>query len=320
MKRFLIIITFLLVLRANGQQDSLNRELVKNNRYFSFIYENDFFSATDRYYSQGVMLELVMPFMRKSPFSKTLIRWNKNAQNYYGLRVEQDCFTPVSIRFDTLNRLERPYSGTFAMGHFLSSIDPVKKQRLYTQLDLGVIGPLAKCEETQKGIHKALDNIAPLGWENQISNDLLLNYKFQYEKALVSAKYIELIGTTEARAGTIYDDIGAGIHLRTGKINSYFDNYGITKNAAKNKFQAYFTAKAKGKLVAYNGTLQGGLFTKSIYEIAPQNVTRAVFFSYLSVVVTYKRLSLEYARTYLSKEFKTGLDHGWGRCNITVCF
>lgn len=320
MKPILIIFFSLAFLAANSQQDSLNKELVKNNRYFSFIYENDFFSATDRYYTQGVIMEFVMPFIRKSPFSKPLIRLNKNVQNYYGLHFEQDCFTPRSIRYDTLNRLERPFTGTFAIGHFLISLDPVKKQRLNTQLDIGIIGPCAKCEDEQKAIHKGLVNIAPLGWENQLSQDLVLNYSASYEKGLFTKKYIELIAFTDARLGTLYDDIGGGLHLRFGKMNSYFKHLGVIRNSDENKFQLYFTVKAKGKFVGYNATLQGGPFSKSIHEFSGDQITRGVFNSYFDVILTYKRLSLEYARTYITKEFATGLDHGWGRCNITVYF
>ncbi|MBA3663713.1 MAG: lipid A deacylase LpxR family protein [Bacteroidetes bacterium] len=320
MKIFFIGCALFACARIFGQQDSLNRELVKNNRYYSFIYENDFFSATDRYYTQGVISELILPVIKKSPFSKTLIRLNKNVQNYYGLHFEQDCFTPISIRFDTLNRLERPFTGTFAVGHFLSSIDPVKKQRLNTQLDIGIIGPCAKCEEEQKGIHKGLDNIAPLGWENQLSQDIVLNYSASYEKAIFSKEFIELIGSADVRGGTLYDDLGGSLHLRFGKMNSYFKQLGIIKNAQVNKFQLFFTVKAKEKWVGYNATLQGGPFSSSIHEITAKNVSRAVFSSYFSVVLAYKRISLEYARTYITKEFVTGVDHGWGRCNITVCF
>lgn len=320
MKIFVFFLFSVVCFLTKAQSDSLNQELVKNNRYFRFIYENDFFSATDRYYTQGIMVELVMPFMRKSPFSKLLIRLNKQAQNYYGLRFEQDCFTPISIRFDTLNRLERPYTGTFVMGHFLASIDPIKKRRLTTELDLGVIGKCARCEDEQKAIHKALLNIAPLGWENQLNNDVVINYSALFEQAIFSHKNIELIGFADGRIGTLYDDVGGGLHLRFGKMNSYFKHLGFVKNASEKKFQLFFTAKAKAKIVGYNATMQGGPFSASIHEIEAKNISRGVFFSYFSVILNYKRLNLEYARTYITKEFVTGVDHGWGRCSISVCF
>ncbi len=309
----------MLNLAGAQNQDSINADLVKNNRYFRYIYDNDFFSQTDRYYTQGIIPELIAPFVKKSPFSKVLIRLNKKVQNYYGLAAEQECFTPKSIRWDTLNRLERPYTGVIFLTHFLVSIDPIKKQRLTTKFDIGAIGPCAKCEEEQKGIHKALKNIAPLGWEWQLSNDLVLNYSGLYEKGMVTKKYFEMIGFADARVGTLYDDIGGGFYFRLGLMNSYFKHYGVIKNA-KNKFQFYITAKARGKLVGYNATMQGGPFSTSIYEMDANVIERKVYSLSASAVFAYKRLSLEFSRVYLTKEFERGVEHGWGRCSIMGCF
>ena len=87
---------------------------------------------------------------------------------------------------------ERPYAGTFYISHLLSSLSKKNKLLLQTQLDFGVIGNCARCEEEQKAIHKALDNIAPLSWEYQLANDLIINYRAKLEKGFVSRKYLEL--------------------------------------------------------------------------------------------------------------------------------
>ena len=121
----------------------------KLENYIRLQYDNDFFSATDRYYTQGIQLAVIHPVIRFSPFSFALIRLNKNALNYYGLQFEQDCFTPRNIRYDTLNYTERPYAATFFVSHTLSSLNPGKKTALHTRLDLGVIGPCARCEDEQ---------------------------------------------------------------------------------------------------------------------------------------------------------------------------
>ena len=92
----------------------------------------------------------------------------------------QDCFTPASIRRDTFLRGDRPFAATMYLGHFKISNREEKKQRLISEIDLGAIGPCAVCEEEQKGIHRSLLNIQPLGWEFQISNDVLLNYRMRY--------------------------------------------------------------------------------------------------------------------------------------------
>jgi hypothetical protein len=283
-------------------------------------YDNDFFNATDRYYTQGVYFELIAPFLGKSPISKTLIPLNKKAQNYYGIIIQQDCFTPGSIRYDTLNYLDRPFAATMYLSHILTSIDNRKKRRLTTRLDLGVIGPCAVCEEEQKWIHKSLVNIAPLGWENQLATDYIINYSVNFEQGIFSKKHLELAVSADARAGTLYDDISAGLLLRTGFMNSYFDHYGVIKNSEKNKFQLYLLLRGKIKFVGYNATMQGGLFSKDIHALPDRSINRYVLHGAAGVVLAYKRVSLEYTKIYISPEFLKGRYHGWGHCNLTLAF
>jgi len=322
MKNYCIVVFLLSSISFCKSQsvDSLKTDLAKTNRYFIYNYENDFFSYTDRYFTQGINPELMAPFMRKSPLSKVLIPLNKNVQNYYGLAFEQDCFTPKSIRLDTLNKLDRPFSAVFFMTHLLISIDSENKRRLTTKFDIGVIGPCARCEEEQKAIHKALVNIQPLGWEGQVRNDLVLNYSASFEQGFFLWKHVEFIALADARLGTLYDDIGGGIYFRLGLMNSYFKNLGVVKNASSNKFQFYFTVRGNGKIVAYNATLQGGPFDRSAYTLDSQNICRTVFSGSGSLVLAYKRVSFEFAKYYLSKEYLTCVNHGWGRCTVMVCF
>jgi lipid A 3-O-deacylase len=251
----------------------------KLESYIRFKYDNDFFSATDRYYTQGIQLSVIHRVIKFSPLSYSLIRLNKNALNYYGLHFSQDCFTPKSIRYDTLNYLERPFAATFFMSHTLNSLSPEKKIALQTQLDLGVIGPCAMCEEEQKAIHRSLVNIQPLGWENQLQTNYIINYRAKFEKGLFNKKHREIIGDAAARLGTLYTDFSVGLTGRMGFFSAYFNNLGMDKNAMERKsnFQFYGILKAKVKAVAYNATVQGGMFNdQSVYTISDNRVTRVV--------------------------------------------
>ena len=172
----LILLFTLYVTSSIAKSDTLPTIANKQERYFKFNYDNDFFSERDRYYTQGVYLEFIMPFVKKSPLSKLLISLDKTANNYYGITLEQDVFTPRSIRVDRIYYTERPFCGVFLFSHTLASINKEKKQRLNTRLDIGLIGPEAMGEEEQKGVHHALDNIQPQGWEYQISTDFIINY------------------------------------------------------------------------------------------------------------------------------------------------
>ena len=315
----LLLISFTFKLFSQNSDTLILKQKLEN--YIRLNYDNDFFSATDRYYTQGINLTIIHPVIRYSPISKALVALNKKALNYYGLIVTQDCFTPRSIRYDTINYLERPYAATFFVSHFLTSINSSKKTLLQTQIDLGVIGPCAKCEDEQKAIHKALLNIRPLGWENQVKTDLIVNYKVKFEKGILIKKNIEFVANSTLRIGTLYSDLGLGLFTRIGFFSPYFNDLGLQKNAVKNKFKLYGVFKLNSKLVGYNATLQGGLFnTKSVLTVSENRINRLVIEGLAGVVVAYKRVSLEYSKTLLTPEFDGGLFHGWGKCVITVCF
>lgn len=309
---------------AFSQVDSVTAAPGKLENYIRFTYDNDLFSQMDRYYTQGIMLDFIHPVIKYSPVSYALIRLNKTALNYYGLHVEQDVFTPKSITYmgGTVYYGEQPFAATFFVSHTLASLNPQKKLSLKTQLDLGIIGPAAKGKEEQTAIHKATNNDRPLGWNNQVAQDVIINYGATFEKGIINARYFEFISSASVRLGTLYTDAGIGLNARLGLFTPYFNNLGLAKNThGKNRFKAYVFGRLNGKAVGYNATLQGGVFnTNSVYTIPPGHVTRLVGDAWYGIVLAYKRVSIEYTKAFVTPEFKNGLDHGWGRCVITVCF
>jgi lipid A 3-O-deacylase len=303
--------------KVSAENDSVG---IKRENYFRYNYDNDFFSATDRYYTQGVRLELILNSFVHNPLSKGMFRL-KGAANYYGIGFERDGFTPRSIRHDSVYYGERPYACVNFLSSFIISTDQEHQQSLFSQIDLGMIGPFTRGEEEQKYIHKVLNNIQPLGWEYQIANDAVVNYTLRYEKGFFMKKHIEFIGMLGVRAGTLYDDISMGGTLRIGILNSYFSSPGLTKNSEGKKFQCYVFFRENVKAVGYNATMQGGAFNKSsFYTLRVGEINRVVGTAYAGIVIAYKRVSLEYTKAYITPEFEKGLSHGWGHCNITVCF
>ena len=319
MKNKLFLFFTLFTSVSFSQTDSLGVK-VKQENYFKFNYENDFFNETDRYYTQGIIATLIHPIVRHSPFSKALLKLNSNTVNYYGIHAQLDCFTPKSIRVDTIMFGERPYTGTIFISHSLNSLSKEKKLLLQTQLDLGGIGKCARCEDMQKAIHKGLVNIRPLSWEYQLANDFVINYTSKLEKGIIYKKYFELMVNGNFRAGTLYTDLGTGLNVRFGFFDPYFNNLGLSKDPSSRKFKIYANIKTNTKLVGYNATLQGGIFSKDIYVIDADNVERFVFTGTVDVVVAFKRFSLTYSRTYITREYHTGVDSGWGGIFMAIAF
>lgn len=97
-----------------------------------------------------------------------------------------------------------------------------------------------------------------------------------------------------------------------GRINAPFTSI---KN--KTNFEIYFYLQGLATIIGYDASLQGGLFNKkSPYVIANQNINRITFQNNLGITLPYKSLYLEYTRSELSKEFKTGKSHQWGGFRI----
>src|SRR4029078_1738772 len=90
---------------------------IPNDAYWRLHYDNDFFTATDQFYTQGVNLEVVHPGLRKFPFSKFLLR-PKNQAIQYGIAMIHDVYSPSSIRHPEIILNDRPYCANWMLTTF----------------------------------------------------------------------------------------------------------------------------------------------------------------------------------------------------------
>src|SRR4051812_49418585 len=79
------------------------------SHYFRFSYENDFFQATDRYYTQGIQAELVSPSLQHIPVMRLLIHPHSGSATY-GVAVQHAGYTPTSISSDDILHGDRPFA------------------------------------------------------------------------------------------------------------------------------------------------------------------------------------------------------------------
>ena len=296
-----------------------NPDSLKENkfRYVSLDYQNDYFNATDYYFTQGVRIDVIAPIFRKSPISKMLLRAGKNPVDVHGIFASQECFTPTSIRSDSILTGDRPFAACIFIGQMRVSSNKEKKYQLSSEIIFGFIGSRGGCMETQQTIHGWINGIDPHGWEYQISDDFIINYSAKYEKLVVTKKSFEFIPYLNIRAGILYDNASAGIKIRTGIMSSFFDSY---KKPGK-KFLCYAELWGQTTGVAYNTTLQGGMFNKQTpYVILNEGMERILFSAGGKIVLNFKKLTLVYSRTWITPEFKKGLKHGWGGITIKVNF
>ncbi len=280
---------------------------------FTFRYENDFFSATDKYYTQGVLLEYSASFIKASPATRLLLRL-RDGQERHSFFAEQNCFTPSSIRRDTILTGDHPFAAALFVGQRLVSADPVRGIKLTSTLELGAMGPCAICAEEQRGIHRALHNIEPLGWQFQVAGDVIVNYDVEVQKRLFRLPFAEASVGASTELGTYRTNVVLDGDLELGHFDSGFDGRTPGKG-----FRASAFLNGRVKAVGYDASLQGGILNSdSPYVLSAGSIERAVLVGGGGVRFGYHRLSLDYSRTFTTREFAGGTDHGWGTLFVQI--
>lgn len=225
--------------------------------------ENDFFlfkgDGTDRYYTNGIKLEYFYHKEKRKCLSALLLQISED-RNTFSWGIAQNMFTPSRIDIKTVQYDDRPYAGALFAIHSLNSYDYSKKIKIKTEIDLGVIGPLSLADKTQIWIHKLIKDEKPQGWENQVPNDIIINYNIEIEKELIDVRdRLTVAGTLESYVGTMYDAMGAGFLLKTGKVKTMFEDTDKSL-PAKKKHQIYLLFKPTIRVIYFNALLQGGIF------------------------------------------------------------
>ena len=281
-------------------------------------YDNDFFRATDYYYSQGYSIEVVHPVLRKNPLTSLLIK-AKTTQAQYGLAFEHFGFTPTTIRSDVIELGDRPFAACLLLKTFSQSLDTLRRVRVSSALSTGMMGPVALGGQIQAALHRLLNGVEPRGWQHQIRNEVLLNYSLTYEKQLFAYRHaLSVSALAQAQLGTFSDRFQTGVVVMAGRFESPFVH---TPNKGRLPMQLYVYAQPLVSVVAYDASLQGGLLNRSSpYVIAAGQLARTTLQANVGVVFSYKHLYLEYYQSMLSREFATGQSHQWGGVKMSLSF
>jgi lipid A 3-O-deacylase len=291
---------------------------INAGKYTRIFYENDFFTGTDRDYTQGIYIERVTPSLSHFLLSKLL--WHpKNDNIKYGIAIEDDGYTPNIIDKSAIQYGDRPYAGVLFIKTFVTATNTRKRERFSTLLSTGIIGQSAGGAPMQKAIHHWIHYTQPLGWPNQIRNDVVLNYQINFEKELVHYNNnFSLVSYNSARIGTLSTKVSTGINAMIGNFYSSFDD---NNNVHHKKIQYYFYDQPSINFVGYDATLQGGLFNHtSPYTIAGKDITRINLMNRWGFVLIFKSLYLEYFQSCNTPEFTPLIAHRSGGLQIGFGF
>src|SRR5450755_4610230 len=120
---------YTVTVRGQAMDNTLSYRNIPSNKYFRINYENDFFAAFDRDYTQGILIEKVHPGLNHFPLMKIL--WHPSGSEIrYGLAIEHNAYTPNDIAAYDIQYGDRPFAGVLLLKSFLIADDFVRKQRI----------------------------------------------------------------------------------------------------------------------------------------------------------------------------------------------
>lgn len=250
---------------------------------FTFQFENDFFSDTDRHFTHGTKLSYVTA--ERTPEENDLIAdaaryvpfFPEGARARATYALGQNMYTPEDISQERLIEDDRPYAGWLYAGFGLVAEDPEARRIDNLEIDIGVVGPWSKADSTQKQWHRWFDFDDPKGWDNQLENEPGVMVLFERQQRafdtldLPMGLEAELLPSFGFAAGNVMTYASVGATVRFGddlsvdygppRIRPSLPTGGFLRRSEG--FNWYVFASIGGRAVAHNIFLDGNTFSDS---------------------------------------------------------
>ncbi len=226
--------------------------------------DNDSFlgQGSDRYYTNGIFF-----FYRTALSVKDT---GKIKNKILGFEGGQKLYNAFNGRIPNPTLIDRPIAGYLYAGVNLNLLY-ANESNLKLTAQIGVLGPGALGDETQTSIHEWFGFYQPLGWQYQIHDGAQLNLSADYNKLLFRKGLVDLTLATHAALGNGFSGLGVGPLVRFGNFNHLYNSVSTQSTISRSstgdlhphEFFAYY--KPMLNYVAYNATIQGSLFNKTVY-------------------------------------------------------
>lgn len=180
--------------------------------------------------------------------------------------ASQTMYAPSDLKREDHIKGDRPYCGMLLGGLGYELYNRSSGWSNYGEANLGIIGPFAKCKETQTMIHRWLHCRKPMGWDNQLHNEFVVNAQWWTKYNWSLCDYVALVPRIGLAGGTIQDFTEVGCDLKIGwNIRRTVKNNIIFSSTRgdghwNSRLSAYVYAGVCERYYLYNHILEGSMF------------------------------------------------------------
>jgi len=291
-----------------------------------FQSDNDSFlgQGSDRYYTNGFFIY----YRHAMDVSKMK---GDVANAVFGLELGQKIYNAQSGQLPSAAFVDRPFAGYLYLG---ASANILYKNETTVKIGarVGVVGPAAGGYPIQKFIHNTFGFYELNAWQYQVRNAAQLNLNLDVNKLIARASWVDLSYTGYLNLGTGFNGLGVGPMVRLGNFNQLFQSVStqstVSRSANTNllhKTELFFYYKPQVNAIAYDATVQGGLFKKhpeaGTQEIVG-DIKHFVFSNQLGASLAASRFVVDLSAYVNTRDVKSMArsTHQWGSLTVLYRF
>ena len=238
--------------------------------------------------------------------------------------LQQTMYAPPDLSLKHHVPGDRPYAGVLLGGVGYEFFRDVQSPwSHYGEFNFGVIGPSAGCKETQTFIHKILHCHKPMGWDDQLHDEPILNAQWWTRYSWFLNSWVAIVPKAGVTMGNLQDFGEIGCDLKVGwNIERPTDNgmifSAVEKTPWQEKLSAYAFVGASERYYIYNHILQGSMFNHKDDNLKV-GIERWVSELRVGLVFRYSRFFATYYAIFRTDEYKRqerspdfgGIGIGW---------
>ena len=241
---------------------------------------------------------------------------NREGKKRVSVAVGQNIFTPSDIKTAAFVENDFLYAG-WLYGS-LEILSDKGEEFDNAGLTIGMVGPSSKAEQTQKYIHQVRGDTRPQGWDNQLKDELGVDFTYErkWRKIFASELFgagFDVMPHLAANLGNVNTSAATGATLRLGydlpadygppRIHpslSGSDFFIPTK-----KFSGYLFSTFEIHAVARDIFLDGNTFKES-HSVEKRNIVKNL---QLGGTLIYNEMRFSYTHVIVTQQFKGQKDN-----------